>query len=477
MLKLKDKITLLLRELDTDLKRISEYTTISYTALCYLRSPAKSYKPDSPTVRKFISAVYRYSRENDKLGRLCMLTGCLCRAEEDISQALLQWLFNSSVSDLPTGTDPILMGKKLCSLMELAEVSNRSLAVEIDIDPAYISRWRHGKPARRSAEKIEKLCSALVRHIRINSKQPQLALLAGNECACADEAKAAQAMLIWLTRNTYSEDINAMEALISRLGTEYTGTEGTRLPPIEQIIDTDILDEADSSYLGREGLRRAVIRFLGNAAVGGSSELMLYSDQNMDWMGGDFRIKWSALMAACLNRGIKVRIIHNIDRDTSEMIAAITAWLPLYMTGLIDAYYSSSEAGTRFTHTVFLDPSRGCIECFCPAGSEETAEYRYMTDTRELDLRSRFFAAMLKDCRPLVTVTRGSTSTERDKKSVVIGNILFSRTDSSVTVTRLSSPKLSFTFTHPLMLRAFSEYLRYQSENNENTKTADKPKE
>ena len=53
-------------------------------------------------------------------------------------------------------------------------------------------------------------------------------------------------------------------------------------------------------------------------------------------------------MEACIRGGVRIRIIHNIDRGLEEMTAAIRGWLPLYMSGRIEGFYSTRPGGSRF---------------------------------------------------------------------------------------------------------------------------------
>ena len=109
-----------------------------------------------------------------------------------------------------------------------------------------------------------------------------------------------------------------------------------------------ILNDVREIYEGYEGLRAAVLRFLGNAVKSNAKELLLYSDQNMEWMVEDpsFRLKlyeiasafhtvWSAegvasLRQLCNRDMIRIGSGYNIDerrRVLSDMAIALHASL------------------------------------------------------------------------------------------------------------------------------------------------------
>ena len=123
-------------------------------------------------------------------------------------------------------------------------------------------------------------------------------------------------------------------------------------------------------YNGVSGLQDAVIRFLIMVCESKGQEMLLYSDQDMAWMMGpeDFCLKWAMLMKYCVKSGIRIRIIHNIDRSPREMDMAIKSWLPLYMSGMVEPYYSEAVKDVRFFHTLFVCPGVAAIEA-SPGGS------------------------------------------------------------------------------------------------------------
>ena len=89
-----------------------------------------------------------------------------------------------------------------------------------------------------------------------------------------------------------------------------------------------------------------------------------------------------------------IKIIHNLDRDETEMIQAITGWFPLYISGMIQPYTLRGR-NTRFFHTLFLHLGNVCIHGFFPIGSGENRWYDYVTDKTRLDDLEAQSAAML----------------------------------------------------------------------------------
>ena len=77
---------------------------------------------------------------------------------------------------------------------------------------------------------------------------------------------------------------------------------------------------------GNTGLRDQVLLFLSMCAK--SQEMLhlkLFSNQSMEWMteNSDFFEIWKMLMLTILECGHKITIIHNIQRDNTEIFSVI----------------------------------------------------------------------------------------------------------------------------------------------------------
>ena len=133
------------------------------------------------------------------------------------------------------------------------------------------------------------------------------------------------------------------------------------LPSPEETVTQEIAQSTQTEYFGREGIRKAVLRFLYECMEREAELLLLYSDEDQEWLTGDrdFLMRWASLMSACVKNGTRIRIIHNVDRDLSEMTDAIRSWLPLYMSGMVESWYSTRKQNPRFSHTIFLCPGKG----------------------------------------------------------------------------------------------------------------------
>lgn len=240
------------------------------------------------------------------------------------------------------------------------------------------------------------------------------------------------------------------------------------LPLFSQIATDEVLLDSSPHYMGTKGLQKAVIRFLCMAIISGAKELLLYSDEEMDWLveDADFHLKWITLMTASVNHGIHIKIIHNIERDIPEMFEAIKSWLPLYMSGMIEPYYCTEKHENRFLHTLFLCPEVACISAF--HGTEAPSErfYHYYTDKKFLNCRYQTFDSLLNASKLLVRMKSGKPAVKKGDSLPMeeFNNICIMIHKTSVVVSRTTAPYISFVFLHPLMYEAFKAFVKQQSD-------------
>jgi len=223
--------------------------------------------------------------------------------------------------------------------------------------------------------------------------------------ALTGEEEAFSLFHDWLYDTEKTDSSSVIEKLLENIDT-FSIDAKTPLPSFEEVAAEQTIKSKNAVYFGSTGLQNAVIRFLGGVISGGAKELYLYSDQNMNWLiDPAFRIKWATLMLGCVQKGVRIHVIHNVDRDASEMIEAIISWLPLYMSGMLSSYYCKKQKNSRFSNTIFLCPGVSCVKGSNVIGTEDqNGEYRYDTDPKILEIHQAAFQGLLADAKQLVRI-------------------------------------------------------------------------
>ena len=179
--------------------------------------------------------------------------------------------------------------------------------------------------------------------------------------------------------------------------------------PFETAADKAALSDSRPLYHGMTGLQTAVVRFLGNVIERKEKDLYLYSDQNIDWITADkaFQAKWMSLMIQCVTNGVKIHIIHNIERNLTEIGEAIRSWLPLYPSGQIESFYLDGQKNTNFSTTLFSCPGYASIYGNNIVGTEnENGNYLYVTEPEKINLCRQFFDTLLGKAHRLIRICK-----------------------------------------------------------------------
>lgn len=454
------RVDYLLGFLGTDNSRLSMYAGCSESNFSRLRSGSRKLTPHSSTVRRFAEAVYSCAQDSDLTVQLCELIGCDETDKDEIVGRLVEWLFlGEDISGLPKNArnDPAAFGSKLDSVMLLTDMTNSRLARQTNIDASYISRMRSGKRMpKNNPELIGRICSVLTVRAAEMGKEDELADMMGLQRSDGKEW-LSEKLAAWLTDRTGAGSLSAVKRLISSISIAEHIPDYLLIDPAVA-ADPKILDESNEYYVGLPGIQRGAVRLLGNAVRHGSEALMLYSDLSQKWLVHDFFPTWLTLMHECLKKGIRIWVIHHLDREIDEMEEAIRCWLPLYMSGLIEPYYCTLPQGKRFSITIFSDPGRACLAGQCVTGNEDEAIFRYATNPKEIIAVEQEMCTLLSLSRPLIRHSWGISYPVGEYQVFEQNGIRLCIGDSCVHVCKLSEPKMTLSSEHPKMIEGFKAY-------------------
>ena len=413
---LSERIAALYALLQCNNTDIARHAGCSSGNISKLKSGNRAPGPKSRSVAVFAQGVYGYADYENLLDVLRELCGAPDSTRESVVPALVAWLYGTDNISLPTRRAAVpkskrartllrqSFGRKLDRAMSALELSNGQLASLLSVDDSLVSRWRGGVYAPREDTPLaQRLSSVLLDRAEKTERTAALAALCGAGAAEID----AELLLRWFYEPG-EEDGAALAQMLLRSLDAFTP--GQALPPAASAPPRI---EVSECYLGTDGLRSAVVRFLSDAAREGG-RLLLYSDEPMDWMSGDreFFALWASLMMQCVQNGVHIRIIHNLDRSAREMAAAISGWVPLYSSGMIEPYAFRKEHNARFCHTVFLRAGGACIHGFFPAGAGERRRYDYLTDPENLRELEAEYNSMLSSASPFLKTYTAAMGSE-----------------------------------------------------------------
>ena len=413
------RINELFEKLEAKNDQVAKLAGFDRTNISRLRSSGRTPKKHSPTIRKLVTGLYLYADNRNELGKLCGYIGAdPDGSAEEIKEKIRDWLYEGEAENekktAASGPRPgstrkqktvyRFFGERLDAVMKLTDLSNTRLSHAIHMDVSMISRFRTGvRTPVPGSDVLTSITTVLYERAKATGKLTGLARLMDIPSDMADEA----ALHAWLFDDGHSGDREAgiAESLLGFFDSYSVGAPPP-LPSPEDVVTEEIAQSKQTEYFGTEGIRSAVLRFLFDAWRENAGLLLLYSDEDQSWLTGDrgFLMRWASLMSACVKNGTRIRIIHNVDRDLAEMTDAIRSWLPLYMSGMVESWYSPRKRNPRFSHTIFLSPGKACIEAFHPIGTEVQGVYHYYTDPKILDVCRSGYDSMLEAAAPLLKV-------------------------------------------------------------------------
>jgi len=382
-----------------------------------IRSGSRVIMPESRAAKRLVKSIYTCAVEKEALGRVCALIECdSALSHYEIQNALAAWLFEGDGYAKRQGTGKPVdkpsygsFATRLSDVMNLAELSNVRLARLSNVDASVISRYRRGmrSPAANSYI-LESICRTLMSRVKAQGRLDDLCELTGiSRSMLINEEISVDVLRGWLC-DTGADDTVIIGSLLENIDKFVPDLPSGCGAPEELLAGVDTGDDT-VYYYGSDGLRNAAMRLVTTALKNGVRELWLYTEQSFARFNTEeVASRWLTLMGECVKSGIKIKIIHNIDKNLEEMVFSIENWLPFYVSGMIESYYSTKSAGERFTHMMFLAPNVACVSACNTTGGTGAARYTFETDPNELRFLYEQYETLLKDCRTLISLEHGT---------------------------------------------------------------------
>ncbi|MDD6237652.1 MAG: hypothetical protein PUB00_09775, partial [Clostridiales bacterium] len=374
-------------------------------------------KNGGKSASRFVFAVYSFADEHGKTGAILNEIGCSASfSAEQIKGEIMRWLYDGEEPIKAHKEAPAALhghdkfGHRFSAILDLAEFSNVRFGKLLNIDPSYISRFRNGLRTPVSNGKLtEEMCRVLYCRLKDQNRLSDLAgLINISPEDIHNDADWEKALYSWLFLSEDNTVSSFVVGMVDQIGSFSADIIKPPLP-FGTAADKAALSDDQPLYRGMSGLQAAVLRFLGNVTERKEKELYLYSDQNIDWITADraFQQKWMSLMIRCVTSGVKIYIIHNIERNLAEIDEAIRSWLPLYPSGQIESFYLDGQRNANFSTTLFLCPGYACIYGNNVVGTEnESGNYLYETEPERIELHRRFFDTLLGKAHRLIRVCK-----------------------------------------------------------------------
>ena len=460
---LSERLSVLIESVGASNTDISKLADCAPSYISRLRSGERVPKMNTSAMHRLANAICTFADINHCENILRNTMGIDDKQSNKFNtEEVLRWMYESS-DIIPDSAADIseksrVFTNKLDALISLSGTSNKELSDALSVDPSYISRIRKGsRTLKRQSRMLTELGDSLGKKIIDIGKRYRLSELTTVPIDTINNDTVGAIVSSWLLDCSTGTEAVYIKKILESINN--CGSYSNKMLT-GAVSDAELNnDTVKPSYFGIEGMRQAFARLVHDAVRSGCKEIYLYSDQGISWSIGEFHHTWLSLLKECLSHNIKIRIIHYIQRDNLEMLAGINSWMPLYMSGLIDSYFSTIPVGELFGRLFYMAPGVGCIDSCCARGFEDKAEYRYITDSDHLAALQSEFEYMFSISRKLVHYSPALKSIPPHAMSKTVDNVEIGAADGIVIVNRKYPSPASFTFDNQRVYNAFRKYL------------------
>lgn len=413
-----EKLNAVISVLGASNAELSRSAAIDASLICRFKKGTKIPSKNSVQFLKLIDGVCKLAHSKNKCDDLLKLCGCnSSETATPLNQAIINWLclpdrINSSTNNQKKSInkrsrDMYFFGEKLSSLMNLLDISNVRLARSLNVDASLISRYRNGiRTPNTEGELLCKICKYFVNRAVSLDQQSALARMVGCGTETIDGGKLYDSVYGWLVQNgenSVNTEINRFLEQLNRFNEYYSET----FLNVKEALSVDVATDLKDKYYGTDGLKDAIIRFMNTVnAQSEPQNIYIYAEQALDWIAEDkeFVELWKTLMVNILNKGSRIRVIHNIDHNIAEMFYALEKWFPFYMTGQIEPYYCRKNADSRFNRDLFVAEDLCAVVTEYVRGTECQAQHRFYTDKQDITYEQNQIKVLLSYASPLVQI-------------------------------------------------------------------------
>lgn len=296
------------------------------------------------------------------------------------------------------------------TLLTGLEISMKNLADGINYDMSFLYRIRSGE---RRPQNIHEMAELIAGYVAGSFSSPdELLKIQKVTGASDDDLKDADSLKKHISEWLVSEEVDYSESVDSFL---HKMNDFNLDEFIEAIHLNDIKIPTvpfhfpvSRSYYGIHDMRIGELDFFKATALSKSdAPVFMCADMPMNDMAEDmdFNKKWMMGIAAALRKGLRLNMIHNIDRPFSELMLGFEAWIPMYMTGQISPYYLPDINTDIYHHLLYV--SGACaLSGECINGYHDHGKYYLTNNKTELDYYNKRSRDLLKKARPLMKIYR-----------------------------------------------------------------------
>ncbi len=302
------------------------------------------------------------------------------------------------------------LSKNFNELITTLNINMAELSRFSSYDSSLLSKIRTGnRNPSKPKNFIETVCNFIVKKYKSEDNKKAVAILIG--CSLKDLKDSSNyynKLFEWFSTNLVPSH-NYIDDFLSNLD-KFDLNEYIKAVHFDEMkVPTIPFYRAISkTYYGIEEMKKGELDFFKATVLSKNNEpVFMCSDMPMEDMAKDveFGKKWMYAIAIMLKKGLRLNIIHNLDRSFNEMMLGLESWLPIYMTGQVSPYFLKGLQDNIYCHFNYVS---GTVALYgeCISDYHDKGKYTLTTNKTDISYYKTKAECLLGKATPLMEIYR-----------------------------------------------------------------------
>ena len=294
-------------------------------------------------------------------------------------------------------------------LIDTFKINLSDLSKFLGFDSSFVSKIKNGirKPLS-IADFANGVCKFIINNYLDTSSELIKELIKCDDKDYKDIAVVTNKLYYWLTnnvnKNTNDNDVNSF---IKKLD-DFDLNDYIKSIKFDKLFTPTLpkLKTKSQIYYGLDGYKDAQLEVLKQSAFfKAKDEIFWYSNMPMVEASKDLKFtkKYMMYLAFILKKGIKLNIVHDLDRPFKELMLGLEGWIPLYMTGQINPYYFKNNSNYLYS-IIECVSGNAILHGECVTGNLDKCKLLVSTKKDDINYYKENSNLLLKKATPLMNI-------------------------------------------------------------------------
>lgn len=381
-----DVLKLYLDKTKCTAKELSAASGISTSALSRYRSGKRI--PEQEQIEKLICGFVQLASEN----------------APELNEVIIRNAFSAYTERPKLDYQTII--KNLNAAIETLDISVSGLSRALSFDSSYLSRIRTGQ--RKPADPDKFIIETAGYIARTNSPSAIAELIGHPAEELVPVGQCASKLYSWLSSGTITQRDYLGEFLhqLDAFNIE-TYISAAHFPEAVQVQESETLS-LPKYYYGFDEMKKGELDFFRTVASSGTKgTVCMCNSIPIEDLSADaaYMREWMRAVAMIIMKGADIRIIHDVDRPSGEMLLGLMSWIPLYMTGKVTSFYLTDTSNRIYCHTDYMSDT-AALSGECIRGYHDEGKYCLTQNEADLVYYKKRAQRLFSKAKPLMKTYR-----------------------------------------------------------------------